>query len=83
MVLIPILSVRSPVFQGHAIGIKKEVIFYFTFKSILSLYSRLFELTEKIAVLQGKPVIVKPMPGRPNAQNPARRGREHFQKGAI
>lgn len=36
--------------------------------------SRLLELTQKMAVLQEEPVIVKPRPGRPSAQNPPWRG---------
>lgn len=34
-------------------------------------------MTQKMAMRQDEPVIVKPMPGRPNTQNPPRRGREH------
>uniref|UniRef100_A0A9L0JVL4 SH3 domain-containing protein n=1 Tax=Equus asinus TaxID=9793 RepID=A0A9L0JVL4_EQUAS len=49
------------------------VRFFFPF-SILSLYSRLLEMTQKMAMLQEEPVIVKPMPGRPNMQNAPRRG---------
>lgn len=48
------------------------------FKSIFSLHSRLLELTQKMVMMQEEPVIVKPMPGRPNTQNPPRRGREYF-----
>ncbi|KAK2086610.1 Transport and Golgi organization protein 1 [Saguinus oedipus] len=39
-----------------------------------NLRHKLLELTEKLAMLQEEPVIVKPMPGRPNTQNPPRRG---------
>ncbi|XP_047611532.1 transport and Golgi organization protein 1 homolog isoform X2 [Phacochoerus africanus] len=39
-----------------------------------NLRHRLLELTQKMAMLQEEPVIVKPMPGRPNTQNPPRRG---------
>ncbi|XP_008585704.1 PREDICTED: melanoma inhibitory activity protein 3-like [Galeopterus variegatus] len=35
---------------------------------------KLLEITQKVALLQEEPVIVKPMPGRPNTQNPPRRG---------
>ncbi|XP_062969943.1 transport and Golgi organization protein 1 homolog isoform X2 [Cynocephalus volans] len=35
---------------------------------------KLFEITQKVALQQEEPVIVKPMPGRPNTQNPPRRG---------
>ncbi|XP_008591809.1 PREDICTED: melanoma inhibitory activity protein 3-like [Galeopterus variegatus] len=35
---------------------------------------KLWEITQKVALLQEEPVIVKPMPGRPNTQNPSRRG---------
>ncbi|XP_016076672.1 PREDICTED: melanoma inhibitory activity protein 3 [Miniopterus natalensis] len=38
-----------------------------------NLRHKLLELTQKMAMLQ-EPVIVKPMPGRPNVQNPPRRG---------
>ncbi|XP_054568877.1 transport and Golgi organization protein 1 homolog isoform X1 [Eptesicus fuscus] len=38
-----------------------------------NLRHKLLELTQKMAMLQ-EPVIVKPMPGRPSAQNPPRRG---------
>ncbi|XP_036133584.1 transport and Golgi organization protein 1 homolog isoform X7 [Molossus molossus] len=38
-----------------------------------NLRHKLLELTQKMAMLQ-EPVIVKPMPGRPNAQNAPRRG---------
>ncbi|XP_036309533.1 transport and Golgi organization protein 1 homolog isoform X5 [Pipistrellus kuhlii] len=38
-----------------------------------NLRHKLVELTQKMAMLQ-EPVIVKPMPGRPSAQNPPRRG---------
>lgn len=40
-------------------------------------------MAQKMAMRQEEPVIVKPMPGRPNLQNPPRRGRGHFVKGAI
>uniref|UniRef100_A0A8D1N9B7 Transport and Golgi organization protein 1 homolog n=1 Tax=Sus scrofa TaxID=9823 RepID=A0A8D1N9B7_PIG len=43
-----------------------------------NLRHRLLELTQKMAMLQEEPVIVKPMPGRPNTQNPPRRGRGCF-----
>lgn len=36
-----------------------------------------------MAMLQEEPVIVKPMPGRPSAQNPPRRGGEYFQRAAV
>ncbi|XP_037679270.1 transport and Golgi organization protein 1 homolog isoform X2 [Choloepus didactylus] len=39
-----------------------------------NLRQKLLEVTQKMAMLQEEPVIVKPMPGRPNAQNPPRRG---------
>ncbi|XP_045393036.1 transport and Golgi organization protein 1 homolog isoform X2 [Lemur catta] len=39
-----------------------------------NLRHKILELTQKIAMLQEEPVIVKPMPGRPNTQNPPRRG---------
>ncbi|XP_031294278.2 transport and Golgi organization protein 1 homolog isoform X3 [Camelus dromedarius] len=39
-----------------------------------NLRHKLLELTQKMAMLQEEPVIVKPMPGRPSAQNPPRRG---------
>ncbi|XP_008589285.1 PREDICTED: melanoma inhibitory activity protein 3-like [Galeopterus variegatus] len=35
---------------------------------------KLLEITQKVALLQEEPVIVKPMPGRQNTQNPPRRG---------
>ncbi|XP_066236698.1 transport and Golgi organization protein 1 homolog isoform X2 [Saccopteryx leptura] len=38
-----------------------------------NLRHKLLELTQKMAMLQ-EPVIIKPMPGRPNTQNPPRRG---------
>lgn len=44
-----------------------------------NLRHKLLELTQKMAMLQEEPVIVKPMPGRPSAQNPPRRGGEHFK----
>lgn len=53
------------------------------FKSILSLSSRLLEITQKMAMLQEEPVIVKPRPGRPNTQNPPWRGRENFQRATV
>lgn len=55
----------------------------FIIQSILSQYSRLLEMTQKIAVRQDEPGIVKPMLGRPDLQNPPQRGRGHFVKGAI
>ncbi|XP_062066368.1 transport and Golgi organization protein 1 homolog isoform X3 [Lepus europaeus] len=39
-----------------------------------NLRHKLLEITQKMAMLQEEPVIVKPMPGRPNTQNPPRRG---------
>uniref|UniRef100_A0A8C2XZL2 SH3 domain-containing protein n=1 Tax=Capra hircus TaxID=9925 RepID=A0A8C2XZL2_CAPHI len=39
-----------------------------------NLRHKLLELTQKMAMMQEEPVIVKPMPGRPNTQNPPRRG---------
>ncbi|XP_036984248.2 transport and Golgi organization protein 1 homolog isoform X2 [Artibeus jamaicensis] len=39
-----------------------------------NLRHKLLELNQKVAMLQREPVIVKPMPGRPSAQNPPRRG---------
>ncbi|XP_036708109.1 transport and Golgi organization protein 1 homolog isoform X1 [Balaenoptera musculus] len=39
-----------------------------------NLRHKLLELTQKMAMLQEEPVIVKPMPGRPNTQNLPRRG---------
>nr|XP_020136930.1 melanoma inhibitory activity protein 3 isoform X4 [Microcebus murinus] len=39
-----------------------------------NLRHKILELTQKMAMLQEEPVIVKPMPGRPNTQNPPRRG---------
>nr|XP_004028490.3 transport and Golgi organization protein 1 homolog isoform X2 [Gorilla gorilla gorilla] len=39
-----------------------------------NLRHKLLELTQKMAMLQEEPVIVKPMPGKPNTQNPPRRG---------
>ncbi|XP_025783600.1 transport and Golgi organization protein 1 homolog isoform X1 [Puma concolor] len=39
-----------------------------------NLRHKLLELTQKMAVLQEEPVIVKPRPGRPSAQNPPWRG---------
>ncbi|KAM4797896.1 transport and Golgi organization protein 1 homolog [Urocitellus parryii] len=39
-----------------------------------NLRQNLLEMTQKMAVWQDEPVIVKPMPGRPNLQNPPRRG---------
>ncbi|XP_062969510.1 transport and Golgi organization protein 1 homolog [Cynocephalus volans] len=35
---------------------------------------KLLEITQKVALLQEEPMTVKPMPGRPNTQNPPRRG---------
>ncbi|XP_052056029.1 transport and Golgi organization protein 1 homolog isoform X1 [Apodemus sylvaticus] len=39
-----------------------------------NLRHKLLEMTQKMAMRQDEPVIVKPMPGRPNTQNPPRRG---------
>ncbi|XP_012517644.1 PREDICTED: melanoma inhibitory activity protein 3 isoform X2 [Propithecus coquereli] len=39
-----------------------------------NLRHKILELTQKMAMLQEEPVIIKPMPGRPNTQNPPRRG---------
>ncbi|KAM9612659.1 transport and Golgi organization protein 1 homolog isoform 6-T6 [Trichechus inunguis] len=39
-----------------------------------NLRHKLLEITQKVATLQEEPVIVKPMPGRPNTQHPARTG---------
>ncbi|KAM8897088.1 transport and Golgi organization protein 1 homolog isoform 6-T6 [Lycaon pictus] len=39
-----------------------------------NLRHKLLELTQKMAMLQEEPVIVKPRPGRPSAQNPPWRG---------
>uniref|UniRef100_A0A8C6AFB0 MIA SH3 domain ER export factor 3 n=1 Tax=Marmota marmota marmota TaxID=9994 RepID=A0A8C6AFB0_MARMA len=39
-----------------------------------NLRQKLFEMAQKMAMRQEEPVIVKPMPGRPNLQNPPRRG---------
>ncbi|XP_026978046.1 transport and Golgi organization protein 1 homolog isoform X2 [Sagmatias obliquidens] len=39
-----------------------------------NLRHKLLELTQKMAMLQEEPVIIKPMPGRPNTQNLPRRG---------
>ncbi|XP_058389638.1 transport and Golgi organization protein 1 homolog isoform X4 [Diceros bicornis minor] len=39
-----------------------------------NLRHKLLEITQKMAMLQEEPVIVKPMPGRPSIQNPPRRG---------
>ncbi|XP_060034454.1 transport and Golgi organization protein 1 homolog isoform X2 [Erinaceus europaeus] len=39
-----------------------------------NLRHKLLELTQKMAMLQEEPVIVKPMPGRPSSQNLPRRG---------
>ncbi|XP_075386597.1 transport and Golgi organization protein 1 homolog isoform X3 [Tenrec ecaudatus] len=39
-----------------------------------NLRHKLLEITQKMAMLQEEPVIVKPMPGRPSTQNPPRRG---------
>ncbi|XP_027960493.1 transport and Golgi organization protein 1 homolog isoform X5 [Zalophus californianus] len=39
-----------------------------------NLRHKLLELTQKMAMLQEEPVIVKPRPGRPNTQNPPWRG---------
>ncbi|XP_012921969.1 melanoma inhibitory activity protein 3 isoform X1 [Heterocephalus glaber] len=39
-----------------------------------NLRHKLLELTQKMAMQQDEPVIVKPMPGRPGTQNPPQRG---------
>ncbi|KAM5125705.1 transport and Golgi organization protein 1 homolog [Callospermophilus lateralis] len=39
-----------------------------------NLRQKLLEMTQKMAMRQDEPVIVKPMPERPNLQNPPRRG---------
>ncbi|XP_071475896.1 transport and Golgi organization protein 1 homolog [Marmota flaviventris] len=39
-----------------------------------NLRQKLLEMAQKMAMRQEEPVIVKPMPGRPNLQNPPRRG---------
>ncbi|XP_069340592.1 transport and Golgi organization protein 1 homolog isoform X2 [Eulemur rufifrons] len=39
-----------------------------------NLRHKILELTQKMAMLQEEPVIVKPMPARPNTHNPPRRG---------
>ncbi|XP_069846367.1 transport and Golgi organization protein 1 homolog isoform X1 [Dipodomys merriami] len=39
-----------------------------------NLRHKLLEMSQKMAMRQDEPVIVKPMPGRPNTQNPPRRG---------
>uniref|UniRef100_UPI00403857C6 transport and Golgi organization protein 1 homolog n=1 Tax=Callospermophilus lateralis TaxID=76772 RepID=UPI00403857C6 len=39
-----------------------------------NLRQKLLEMTQKMAMQQYEPVIVKPMPGRPNLQNPPQRG---------
>ncbi|CAH6789622.1 AABR07021988.1 [Phodopus roborovskii] len=39
-----------------------------------NLRHRLLELSQKMVMSQDEPVIIKPMPGRPNIQNPPRRG---------
>ncbi|XP_076964121.1 transport and Golgi organization protein 1 homolog [Callospermophilus lateralis] len=39
-----------------------------------NLRQKLLEMTQKMAMRQDEPVIVKPMPGRPNLQNHPRRG---------
>ncbi|XP_058434468.1 transport and Golgi organization protein 1 homolog, partial [Marmota monax] len=39
-----------------------------------NLRQKLLEMAQKMAMQQEEPVIVKPMPGRPNLQNPPRRG---------
>lgn len=80
LMLTPSLRLRV---LGSAANRNQEFIFYPTFKSSLPVHSRLLELTQKMAMLQEEPVIVKPMPGRPSAQNPPRRGGEHFQRAAI
>ncbi|XP_055966646.1 transport and Golgi organization protein 1 homolog isoform X2 [Sorex fumeus] len=43
-------------------------------KESANLRQKLLEVTEKMAMLQEEPVIVKPMPGRPGVHNPPRRG---------
>ncbi|KAM5137101.1 LOW QUALITY PROTEIN: transport and Golgi organization protein 1 homolog [Callospermophilus lateralis] len=39
-----------------------------------NLRQKLLEMTQKMAMQQYEPVIVKPMPGRPNLQNPPQKG---------
>ncbi|KAL6037056.1 hypothetical protein STEG23_030171, partial [Scotinomys teguina] len=39
-----------------------------------NLRHKLLEITQKMAMRHDEPVIVKPIPGRPNTQNPPRRG---------
>ncbi|KAM5238839.1 transport and Golgi organization protein 1 homolog [Ctenodactylus gundi] len=39
-----------------------------------TLRHKLLEITQKLAMQQDEPMIVKPMPGRPNTHNPPRRG---------
>ncbi|XP_071456146.1 transport and Golgi organization protein 1 homolog isoform X1 [Marmota flaviventris] len=39
-----------------------------------NLRQKLLEMAQKMSMRQEEPVIVKPMPGRPNLQNPPRRG---------
>uniref|UniRef100_UPI0040389417 transport and Golgi organization protein 1 homolog n=1 Tax=Callospermophilus lateralis TaxID=76772 RepID=UPI0040389417 len=43
-------------------------------REVANLRQKLLEMTQKMAMRQDEPVIVKPMPGRPNLQNPPRRG---------
>lgn len=78
VILTPTPSLRLRLL-GRAADRNEGFVFYCTFKSSLPVYSRLLELTQKMAMLQEEPVIVKPMPGRPSAQNPPRRGGEHFR----
>ncbi|KAM5125882.1 A-kinase anchor protein 9-like [Callospermophilus lateralis] len=42
-------------------------------REVANLRQKLLEMTQKMAMQQDEPVIVKPMPGRPNLQNPPRR----------
>nr|XP_013013206.2 transport and Golgi organization protein 1 homolog [Cavia porcellus] len=42
-------------------------------RQALSLWHRLVEMTQKLAMLQEEPVIIKPMPDRPGVQNAPRR----------
>ncbi|XP_071459835.1 transport and Golgi organization protein 1 homolog isoform X2 [Marmota flaviventris] len=43
-------------------------------REVANLRQKLLEMTQKMAMRQEEAVIVKPMPGRPNLQNPPRRG---------
>ncbi|XP_071475421.1 transport and Golgi organization protein 1 homolog [Marmota flaviventris] len=43
-------------------------------REVANLRQKLLEMAQKMAMRQEEPVIVKPMPGRPNLQNPPRRG---------